>query len=130
MGMGGACAMLISIVEFNHLQLGLSHIDWNEFYKLLSPSGYSIASPIPIGELLIIALGMIIGGISFAGSIIAWGKLNGKIKDRSFGAQQLINVGLLLLILAVTGLLPVYGRARYRACSKTSGYFLSCSILY
>lgn len=80
-GMGGACAMLISIVEFNHLQ----H-----------------EGTIHIGILLIIVLGMTIGSISFAGSMIAWGKLAGKIKDRSFGVQQVINVGLLLLILIVT----------------------------
>lgn len=85
-GMGGACAMLISIVEFDHL------------WKMHSAqvSGHSFG----IGMLLIIVLGMIIGSISFAGSIIAWGKLAGKIKDRSFGAQQVINIGLLGIILA------------------------------
>jgi len=84
-GMGGACAMLISIVEFNHLQ-----------HSVLQGGAVSI------GILVIIVLGMIIGSVSFAGSMIAWGKLNGTIKDRSFGAQQVINIGLLLLILAVT----------------------------
>ncbi len=83
-GMGGACAMLISIVEFNHLM----HTDANGSFS--------------IGFLLIVALGMIIGSVSFAGSMIAWGKLAGKIKDRSIGAQQVINIGLLLLILGVT----------------------------
>lgn len=83
-GMGGACAMLISIVEFNHLM----HTD--------------TYGGISVGFLLIIALGMIIGSVSFAGSMIAWGKLAGKIKDRSIGAQQVINIGLLILILGVT----------------------------
>lgn len=84
-GMGGACAMLISIVEFNHLQ-----------HSVL------LGGAVSIGVLVIIVLGMIIGSVSFAGSMIAWGKLNGTIKDRSFGTQQFINIGLLLLILAVT----------------------------
>jgi len=84
-GMGGACAMLISIVEFNHLQ-----------HSVL------LGGAVSIGVLVIIVLGMIIGSVSFAGSMIAWGKLNGTIKDRSFGAQQFINIGLLLLILVVT----------------------------
>src|SRR5690606_18105055 len=68
-GMGGACAMLIAIVEFNHLQHS-------------AQQGGSVS----IGMLVIIVLGMIIGSVSFAGSMIAWGKLNGTIKDRSFGA--------------------------------------------
>ncbi len=83
-GMGGACAMLISIVEFNHLQ----HV----------PPGSNIST----GILAIIVLGMIIGSVSFAGSMIAWGKLNGKIRDHAFGAQQVTNIGLLLLILGTT----------------------------
>lgn len=66
-GMGGACAMLISVIEYHH-------------------------NPTPsVGMLLVIVLGMIIGTVSFAGSIIAWGKLNGKIKDRSIPGAQVIN---------------------------------------
>jgi NAD(P) transhydrogenase subunit beta len=79
-GMGGACAMLISIEEFNH-------------------------APADTGHLLIILAGMIIGSVSFAGSIIAWGKLNGKVKDFSFGGQHFVNIGFLLLILAVSAYL-------------------------
>ena len=66
-GMGGACAMLISIVEYHH-------------------------NPTPgTGTLLVIVLGMLIGTVSFAGSIIAWGKLKGKIKDLSIAGGQVIN---------------------------------------
>lgn len=66
-GMGGACAMLISIVEYHH-------------------------DPNPaIGKFLVIVLGMIIGTISFAGSMIAWGKLNGRIKDKTIPGGQVIN---------------------------------------
>jgi NAD(P) transhydrogenase subunit beta len=66
-GMGGACAMLISIVEYHH-------------------------NPTPdTGTLLVIVLGMLIGTVSFAGSVIAWGKLNGKIRDRSIPGGQVIN---------------------------------------
>jgi NAD(P) transhydrogenase subunit beta len=81
-GMGGACAALISIVEFNHLahDMEISGIT----------SGHT-------GKVLIIVLGLIIGSVSFAGSMIAWGKLNGKVKDFSFTGQNILN----LLILAV-----------------------------
>jgi len=78
-GMGGACAMLISVVEYHH----------NEY-----PS---------MGMMVIIVLGMIIGTVSFAGSIIAWGKLNGRIKDRTLPAGQIINFILFgaIIIMAV-----------------------------
>ncbi len=90
-GMGGACAMLISIVEFNHL---LHNTD--------SLSG------LPKGILLIILLGLIIGTVSFAGSMIAWGKLNGSIKDRNIPGGQVLNFILLggivvLLVLLMMG---------------------------
>jgi H+-translocating NAD(P) transhydrogenase subunit beta len=88
-GMGGACAMLISIVEFNHLA-----------DKLVF--GYAGAY-LPEGEdtsLIIILLGLIIGSVSFAGSIIAWGKLNGRIKDFSFKGQHFISIFLLLITIS------------------------------
>ena len=80
-GMGGACAALIGIVEYNHLQ----------HHGIVAPKGM----------LLIIVLGLIIGSISFAGSMIAWGKLNGKIKDYEFKGQHFFNILLLLIILAL-----------------------------
>ncbi len=74
-GMGGACAALISIVEFGHVHEAANRQQ----------------------TALIIVLGLIIGSVSFAGSMIAWGKLNGKIKDFSFAGQNILN----LLLLAV-----------------------------
>lgn len=75
-GMGGACAALIGLVEINRA-----------------------GAEEPMKMLAIVA-GLVIGTISFAGSVIAWGKLNGRIKDRSFSGQQFINLGLLTVILA------------------------------
>jgi len=54
-GMGGASAALIGLIEFNHY----------------------IGDTISI---ITILAGIIIGSISFSGSMIAWGKLNGTIK--------------------------------------------------
>ena len=83
-GMGGACAALISLVEFNHL------VNNSE-------------SSVNLGILSIIFLGLIIGSVSFAGSMIAWGKLNGNIKkDFSFLGQQFVNIGILLAILGLS----------------------------
>lgn len=81
-GMGGLCAALISIVEFD---------------DLIHHSG----SEVHTGFLVIIFLGLIIGSVSFAGSMIAWGKLDGRIRDFSFPAQHIINI---LMLLAITAL--------------------------
>ncbi len=82
-GMGGACAMLISLIEYR------------------KPEAKDTAT------MLVIALGMLIGTVSFAGSIIAWGKLNGKIKDRAIPGGQVINfiifAGLISLVIMVVG---------------------------
>jgi len=82
-GMGGACAALISVVEFNHLSVQIE-------------TGMVSADTVQ-PTVLIIVLGLIIGSVSFAGSMIAWGKLNGKVKDFSFTGQNILN----LVILAV-----------------------------
>lgn len=84
-GMGGACAALISVIEFRHLV----HT--------------SDAASIDQTSLLIIMLGLIIGTVSFAGSMIAWGKLNGSIKDFAFKGQHIINIVLLLMTLLLAG---------------------------
>lgn len=86
-GMGGACAALISLIEFGH------------------DSNASTIPEEPATRILIILLGLIIGSVSFAGSMIAWGKLNGKIKDFSFRGQHIANIILLLIILVLAGLI-------------------------
>ncbi|RAJ00315.1 NAD(P) transhydrogenase subunit beta [Chitinophaga skermanii] len=84
-GMGGACAGLISIIEFNHMQ--------------------HAGGAASVGMLLTIVLGLIIGSVSFAGSIIAWGKLNGKIKDKSFSGQHIFNLLILGVIVVIAAVL-------------------------
>jgi NAD(P) transhydrogenase subunit beta len=88
-GMGGACALLISVSEFHHI---ISKAENTSF-------GYLSSLPISTGTMLIMVAGLIIGGVSFAGSIIAWGKLNGKVKDVSFSGQTVINLVLLVGVL-------------------------------
>ncbi len=88
-GMGGACAALISISEFHDMGTG----DDVSFH---------------VGHMIVILAGLIIGSVSFAGSIIAWGKLNGKIKDFSFNGQHIFNLALLGLIVVLAVLLLAY----------------------
>lgn len=101
-GMGGACAMLISIVEFDHLANGALTINIGEFIQktigqIAAHGDVSIGEQFgnPVGKFLIILLGLIIGTVSFAGSMIAWGKLNGKVKDYSFNGQHIVNLAVL-----------------------------------
>jgi NAD(P) transhydrogenase subunit beta len=88
-GMGGACAMLISLIEYN---------------RLIAEGMLQNAEA---GRMIVIALGMLIGTVSFAGSMIAWGKLNGSIKDRTIPGGQAINflifAGLIVLVGLVVG---------------------------
>lgn len=93
-GMGGACAMLISIIEFKH------HTSIPA--DLYEEAGASALKMIPGTLFITIIVGMVIGSVSFAGSIIAWGKLNGKIKDFSFNGQHIVNLMLLGVITALT----------------------------
>lgn len=98
-GMGGACAALISINEFNHFLKESFVIRVNDPMDT-SVLGQGIA--VDYGMLITIFLGLIIGSVSFAGSMIAWGKLNGKIKDWSFKGQHLVNLVVLGLVLGLT----------------------------
>ena len=68
-GMGGATAALVSLVEFQH------------------------KADIGRGEIVSIVLGVIIGSISFSGSMIAFGKLQELISGRaiSYPNQQQVN---------------------------------------
>lgn len=85
-GMGGACAALISVIEYNHMV----HTSGGDMLGFMSTKG------------LIILAGLVIGSISFSGSIIAYGKLEGKINDFSIKGQQVANIGLMLAILVIS----------------------------
>ncbi|WP_153800401.1 NAD(P)(+) transhydrogenase (Re/Si-specific) subunit beta [Foetidibacter luteolus] len=98
-GMGGACAALISISEY---------LDWHLVaqFALIDESWQSVVVS-HRATLLVIILGCFIGSVSFAGSVVAWGKLKSKIKDYSFKGQHFLNLGVLLIIM-VASLLFVF----------------------
>lgn len=103
-GMGGACAALISIVEFQHM-MEIGTMD----------------------NLPIIFAGLIIGSVSFAGSMIAWGKLNGTFKDFSFKGQHIFN----LIIFFVIVVLAVYLKLRLDATNHLLFYAVfALALLY
>lgn len=92
-GMGGACAALISVVEFNHISDEIVLTGLQDMYT---------------GKVLIIVLGLIIGSVSFAGSMIAWGKLNGTVKDFSFKGQNILNLIILAVALGLGAYLVIH----------------------
>jgi NAD(P) transhydrogenase subunit beta len=100
-GMGGACAALISIVEYNHISKQLAINNSHEYVSSIQPT------------VLIIVLGLIIGSVSFAGSMIAWGKLNGKVKDFSFTGQNILNLLLLAIALGAGVYLVIHPENSY-----------------
>ncbi|MCH8558725.1 MAG: NAD(P)(+) transhydrogenase (Re/Si-specific) subunit beta [Balneolia bacterium] len=60
---------------------------------------------LPVADLLIMGLSVLIGGVTFTGSLIAFGKLNGMLKGNAviFPAQNVLNIVLLGVAVAATG---------------------------
>jgi NAD(P) transhydrogenase subunit beta len=81
-GMGGAAAALISIMEFPHVSPGL-----------IAKSGMAN------GHVLAILLGLMIGTVSWAGSMVAYGKLDGWISDLRVKAMKYVNITILLVLI-------------------------------
>jgi len=83
-GAGGGAAALVSLLEY---------------LRATSAGGASV------GEVIAILLGLVIGSVSFSGSIIAFGKLQGLIDAKAFkyAGQQLVTGGLFagMLVLAL-----------------------------
>ncbi len=90
-GMGGLCAALISIIEWRSITAEISS----------NTNGGIIADFVGMGHYLPIVAGLIIGTISFIGSMVAWGKLSGKLADFRFPGQQYINILVFAAILAL-----------------------------
>ncbi len=72
---GGAASALVGLLEF------------------MNPENES---------LLVTLLGLIIGAIAFSGSMIAYGKLSGKVGNLKAGIMKFVNIALLLLLIALT----------------------------
>ena len=85
-GLGGACAVAISVVELVN-------------YQAVFDSGIE---NIAFGTHLTTLLAMFVGGIAFTGSLIAYGKLQGLIDDRKVRIPfpTVINTSFLILLLA------------------------------
>ena len=76
---GGLAAALISIMEFQSIDLS------------------------NIGIFLVTLLGLFIGSVAFSGSMIAYGKLDGKVGDIRASYMKYVNIFLLIVVLALIG---------------------------
>ncbi len=83
-GMGGAAAALISMMEFPHVSP-----------ELIARSGMAN------GHVLAILLGLLIGTVSWAGSMIAYGKLDGWIGDLRVKAMKYVNLTILAVLIGL-----------------------------
>lgn len=88
-GLGGACAVAISMVELNDHQTAY-----------LAEG----VSAVPAGVHLTALMAMFVGAVAFTGSLIAWGKLEGKIDDRKVRIPQSTVVNLVILGLILAGI--------------------------
>jgi len=80
-GLGGACAMLISIVEFYNYPAGEGPFN---------------------GQVITTEFALFVGSITFTGSLIAFGKLQGFLRDSLvLPRPKIVNMVLLLIILAI-----------------------------
>ncbi|MES2838070.1 MAG: NAD(P)(+) transhydrogenase (Re/Si-specific) subunit beta [Bacteroidota bacterium] len=90
-GMGGACAALISLIELNHIYHGAETV-------------------VPIGTMIAIVAGLIIGSISFSGSIIAFLKLNGTMNQPvRLPKYNIINTIVMIAVFAFGGYVAMQG---------------------
>ncbi|MBK7132853.1 MAG: NAD(P)(+) transhydrogenase (Re/Si-specific) subunit beta [Bacteroidales bacterium] len=81
-GMGGAAAALISMMEFPNISA-----------ELVARTGMAN------GHVLAILLGLVIGTVSWAGSMIAFGKLDGWIGDMRIKAMKYVNLTILAVLI-------------------------------
>lgn len=92
-GMGGACAALISLIELNH-----------HYHLIADATNDGVILPPLYGKMLAIIAGLIIGSVSFSGSIIAYLKLNGTMnKPIRLPQYNIINLLVMLGTLAFGG---------------------------
>jgi len=112
-GMGGASAALISLMEFPHISAALvaEHGMMN-------------------GHVLAILLGLVIGSVSFAGSMIAFGKLDGRIGDIRSPLMRYINIGLLVIVVGFIVYIMTLGSVKIDEITYLIYILLAIALIY
>ena len=126
------------LVAFFHSMIGLAAV-FIAVAAVAEPHAFGIAArgePIPAGNRLELALGAVIGAITFSGSVIAFGKLSGTYKFRLFrGApvvypgQHKLNLVLGLILLADVILFTTTGEPVYFAIATLLAFVMGVLII-
>ena len=112
-GMGGAAAALISLMEFPRMAP-----------ELIAKSGMLN------GHAIAILLGLVIGSVSFAGSMIAFGKLAEKIGDPKLKFMRVVNLLFLIGILIFVVVILAQGHVNPKDISWMAYLLLAMSMIY
>ncbi len=112
-GMGGAAAALISLMEFPHMNP-----------EVIAQHGMMN------GQAIAILLGLLIGSVSFSGSMIAFGKLDGKIGDIRTPILRYVNILLLVGLLAFLAMFLLKGNVQPTELMPLIYVFFGISLLY
>ncbi|UCH74033.1 MAG: NAD(P)(+) transhydrogenase (Re/Si-specific) subunit beta [Rhodospirillales bacterium] len=95
---------LPQLVAAFHSLVGLAAV-WVAAAAFYAPEAYGLGTrgAIPAGSLIEMSLGTAIGAITFTGSVIAFGKLQGLISGKPlvFFGQHFVNLGLGILLVAL-----------------------------
>ena len=102
---GGAASALVALLEFPNADMG------------------------NLQSVLVTLLGLIIGSIAFSGSMIAYGKLDGKVGDIFSGIMKYVNILLLLIVVVLTAYIMASGQTP-EELSWAVYLLLALSLLY
>jgi NAD(P) transhydrogenase subunit beta len=91
-GLGGACAVVLALVEVFQFYAGERALD--------------------AGQLVIVLSTLLIGGVAFTGSLLAFGKLQGLVRDNTLTLPKhnIINQVMLLVLIAMAVMLVIQGQ--------------------
>lgn len=108
-GLGGACAAVLAMAELVKY--------------------YDGAIPLQIGQLGIVLFALLIGSVSFTGSMLAFGKLEGLVKDKHviLPKHNVINIILLIATLVLAVFLLIQGTT---AGLMIASVFLILALIY
>ncbi len=126
------------LVAFFHSMIGLAAV-FIAIAAVAEPWAFQIVAKgmeIPAGNRLELALGSVIGAITFSGSVIAFGKLSGTYKFRlfkgapvQFAGQHKLNLVLGLILLANVVMYTVTGNALFFAIATLMAFVIGVLII-
>ena len=126
------------LVAFFHSMIGLAAV-FIAIAAVVEPWAFQMVAKgmaIPAGNRLELALGSVIGAVTFSGSVIAFGKLSGTYKFRlfqgapvQFAGQHKLNLILGLILLANVVMYTVTGNAIFFAIATLMAFVMGVLII-